>query len=317
MLYKVGVARAPSLRSVAVFVAAGRALSFTAAARMLGLTPSAVSRRIRELEQDLAVALFRRFNRRLELTAAGARYLEATGAAIDTIERESRALRPRRRQTVLRLSVLQSFASLWLVPRLADFKRQRPDLDVEFETSTEMIDLADDRFDAAIRFGDGHWPELIAERLFETQVFPVAAPGLLRRGAISPAALDRTVLLDIVQAPDLWTQYLAGVGLVGYRPRQRRSFDNAQVMFEAAANGLGLALAAGQLVAAPLAAGRLVRPFSNPAVALRQSYYLVYRKERRDLPALRALRQALMPRSRAPRSRDAAESSFGGPKRPS
>jgi len=292
------VARAPSLRSVAVFVAAGRALSFTAAARTLGLTPSAVSRRIADLEHELGVALFRRFNRRIELTAAGARYLEAVGRALDLIERESEALRPPRRQTTLRLSVLQSFASLWLLPRLAAFKQARPDLEVEIDTSAELMDLTDGRYDAAIRFGTGRWPGLAADRLFRNQVFPVAAPGLLRAGRpVAPAALDRTVLFDIVQAPDLWSQYLQGVGLAGYRPRQRRSFDNAQVMYEAVANGLGIALAADELVGGQLASGRLVKPFRDDPVALRQSYYFVYRKERRERPALRALRAALLGRA--------------------
>jgi LysR family glycine cleavage system transcriptional activator len=291
--------RTPSLRSVAVFVAAGRVLSFTAAARTLGLTPSAVSRRIADLERELGVALFRRFNRRLELTVAGTRYLEAVGRALDLIERESEALRPPRRQTTLRLSVLQSFASLWLLPRLAAFGQARPDLDVEIETSSELMDLSEGRYDAAIRFGTGRWPGLAADRLFTSQVFPVAAPGLLRgHRPVSPAALDRTVLFDVVQAPDLWSQYLQGVGLARYRPRKRRGFDNVQVMWEAVANGLGIALASDELVGRQLAAGRLVKPFSNGPVPLRQSYYLVYRKERREQPALRALRAALLGRVR-------------------
>ena len=289
------MSHAPSLRSIAVFVAAGRALSFSVAARTLNLTPSAVSRRVRELEQELGVALFRRFNRRIELTAAGARYLEGVGGAINLIEQETAALRPRRPQTTLKLSVLQSFASLWLLRRLAAFKRTRPDLDVEIETSTELIDLADERYDAAIRFGNGHWPGLAADRLFRTEVFPVAAPALLRhRRAVTAAALDRIVLFDIVQAPDLWPQYLRGVGLTDYRPRQRRGFDNVQVMYEAAANGLGIALAVQELVSRELATGRLVKPFSDDPVPLRQSYYLVCRKERRDQPTLRALRRALI-----------------------
>jgi LysR family glycine cleavage system transcriptional activator len=86
------VPRTPSLRSVAVFVAAGRALSFVAAASALGLTPSAVSRRVANLEQELGVALFRRFNRRIELTAAGTRYLEAVGRALDARPRASSTL---------------------------------------------------------------------------------------------------------------------------------------------------------------------------------------------------------------------------------
>ena len=290
--------RTPSLRSVAVFVAAGRALSFAAAAETLGLTPSAVSRRVASLEQELGVALFRRFNRRIELTATGTRYLESVGSALDAIERESASLRPPRRQTTLRLSVLQSFASLWLLPRLAAFKRARPDLDVEIETSAELIDLTDGRCDAAIRFGTGRWPGLVADRLFTTRVFPVTAPRLLRSGRpVAPAMLDRAVLFDIVQAPDLWSQYLHAVGLGSYRPRRRRGFDNVQVMYEAAANGLGIALAADELAGGHLASGRLVKPFSNEPVALRQSYYLVYRKERVQ-PALRALRAALLGRVR-------------------
>jgi LysR family glycine cleavage system transcriptional activator len=296
--------RLPSLRAIAIFVAAGRALSFNEAAKAMNLSPSAVSRRIRDLEIELGTALFRRFNRRLELTPAGVRYLEAVGRAIDVIERESEAIRPRRRAATLRLSVLQSFASLWLLPRLAAFRNLRPDIDVLVETSTELIDLADDRFDAAVRFGTGRWPGLIAERLFEVRVVPVTAPGLLPAGApASTTVLDKTTLLDIVQTPDLWPQYLAGIGLGSYRPRRSQTFDNAQVMLAAAANGLGLALAARELVGSLLKSGQLVEPFSNPPVALKQSYYLVYRKERRDQPALRALRQALADEGARPRVR--------------
>jgi LysR family glycine cleavage system transcriptional activator len=124
--------------------------------------------------------------------------------------------------------------------------------------------------------------------------FPVTAPRRTGKpGIISAAALDRTVLLCIAQAPDLWPQYLSAVGLARYQPRRTEIFDNAQVMFEAAANGLGLALAVRELVEGFLAAGRLVEPFTNEPVALRQNYYLVYRKDRREQPALRALRKAL------------------------
>lgn len=95
--------RLPSLRAVEIFVAAGRALSFAAAAKEVSLTPSAVSRRIQNLERELGVALFTRFNRRVELTVAGARFLEAAGRAIDLIEQESPLLRPQQRRGVLRL----------------------------------------------------------------------------------------------------------------------------------------------------------------------------------------------------------------------
>lgn len=141
--------RLPSLRAVEIFVAAGRALSFAAAAKEVSLTPSAVSRRIQNLERELGVALFTRFNRRIELTVAGARFLEAAGRAIDLIEQESPLLRPQQRRGVLRLSTLQSLTSTWLLPRLVAFRQQRPDIDIQIETSAELADLAS--FDAAIQ----------------------------------------------------------------------------------------------------------------------------------------------------------------------
>lgn len=287
--------RLPSLRAVEIFVAAGRALSFAAAAQAVNLTPSAVSRRIRDLERELGTPLFRRFNRRVELTPAGMRFLHAAGRAIDLIEHESAAVRPARDSRTLRLSALQSLTSTWLLPRLAVLRRRRPDLEVQIETSAELADLFGGPYDAAIRFGEGQWSGLWAERLFETRGFAVAAPAHWPCGAAAdPAALDRTTLLGVVHTPDLWPQYLAGLGMAGYRPRRVQSFDNVQVMHEAAANGLGLALTVRELVEAQLGAGRLAPAFSNLPVPLRQAYYLVCRKDRRQEPALRALRNALL-----------------------
>lgn len=287
-------ARLPSLRAVEIFVAAGRTLSFAAAAKEVRLTPSAVSRRIQNLERELGVPLFTRFNRRIELTGAGARFLDAAGRAIDLIERESASLRPQRQRGLLRLSTLQSLTSTWLLPRLLAFRQQRPDIDLQIETSTDLADLASGIFDAAIRFGEGKWPGLVAERLFETKGFAVASPNHWRCGEpASATALEQATFLEVVHMPDLWPQYLAGLGFRGYRPRQLQTFDNLQILHEAAAIGLGLALTARELVEAHLATGRLAPAFSDAPVTLRQSYYFVCRKDRRDEPALRALRSAL------------------------
>lgn len=290
-----GKARLPSLRAVEIFVAAGRTLSFAAAAKETGLTPSAVSRRIQTLERELGVPLFMRFNRRVELTEAGARFLEAAGRAIDLIEQESGSLRPRRQRGILRLSTLQSLTSTWLLPRLMTFRQQRPDIDVQIETSAELADLASDAFDAAVRFGEGRWPGLAAERLFPTRGFAVASPNRWQCGVpASKAMLEEATFLEVVQLPDLWPQYLAGLGFRGYQPRQKHTFDNLQVLHEAAANGLGLALTTRELVEAHLTTGRLAPAFSNAPVTLRQSYYFVCRKDRQDEPALRALRSTLL-----------------------
>lgn len=290
-----GKARLPSLRAVEIFVVAGRMLSFAAAAKEVNLTPSAVSRRIRDLERELGVPLFTRFNRRIELTVAGTRFLDAAGRAINLIEQESASLRPQRRRGVLRLSTLQSLTSAWLLPRLMGFRQQRPDLDVQIETSTELADLASGAFDAAIRFGEGKWPGLAAKRLFPTRGFAVASPNHWQCGKpASAAALERATFLEVVHMPDLWPQYLAGLGFRGHRARQVHTFDNLQVLHEAAANGLGLALTTHELAEVHLTTGRLAPAFSNAPVTLRQSYYFVCRKDRWDEPAIRALRSALL-----------------------
>jgi LysR family transcriptional regulator, glycine cleavage system transcriptional activator len=287
--------RLPSLRAVEIFVSAGRTLSFVAAAKEMNLTPSAVSRRIQNLERELGVPLFTRYNRHVELTAAGVRFLDAAGRAIDLIEQESALLRPQRQRGVLRLSTLQSLASTWLLPRLMAFRRRRPDIDIQIETSPELADLASGAFDAAIRFGEGRWQGLSAARLFETRGFAVASPTHWRCGEpASKPALERAMLLGVVHMPDLWPQYLTGLGFPGYRPQRTQTFDNLQVMHEAAANGLGLALTTRELVETQLASGRLAPAFSDPPVILQQSYYFVCRKDRRDEPALRALRAALL-----------------------
>jgi LysR family glycine cleavage system transcriptional activator len=174
------------------------------------------------------------------------------------------------------------------------FRQQRPDIDIQIDTSAELVDLASGTFDAAIRFGEGKWPGLTAERLFPTKAFAVASPNHWRCGEpASTEALQWATFLEVVHMPDLWPQYLAGLGFRGYQPRQKHTFDNLQVLHEAAANGLGLALTTRELVEAHLTTGRLAPAFSNDPMELRQSYYFVCRKDRRDEPALRALRNAL------------------------
>jgi len=178
-----------------------------------------VSRRIQNLERELGVPLFVRFNRRVELTKAGARFLDAAGRAIDLIEHESESLRPRRQRGVLRLSTLQSLTSTWLLPRLMTFRQQRPDIDIQIDTSAELVDLASGAFDAAIRFGEGKWPSLAAERLFPTKGFAVASPNHWRCGEpASTETLEKATFLEVVHMPDLWPQYLAGLGFRAINP---------------------------------------------------------------------------------------------------
>ncbi len=288
------MSRQISLRAVETFVVTARLLSLTLAAKRLGLTTSAVSRRISDLEIELGVDLFRRHNRRIELTAAGARYLASVGEPIDKIRAGSDEVRADRACKVVRLSVVPSFATSWLMPRLARFRQLRPDIDVELETNADLVDFAIGDVHAGLRFGEGGWPGLVAERLLDVEVAPVCAPGLMpNTRRVTAEALDRFTILSVVPVLGLWDDWFKAVGLGGYRPRRLKTFDNLQVLYEAAAAGMGLALGGTHLVDPYLVAGRLAAAFDAPAVTAKSSWHLVYRPRDRSWPPLRALSELL------------------------
>ncbi|HLI68033.1 MAG TPA: LysR substrate-binding domain-containing protein [Caulobacteraceae bacterium] len=283
-----------SLRAVETFVAVARALSLTVAAGELGLTTSAVSRRISDLEQALGVDLFRRLNRRIELTAAGVRYLQAVGEAIDRIHAGSAAIGGGRARKVVRLSALADLASSWLMPRLARFHDERPDIEVELHALADLGDVAIGEAHAALRLGAGAWPGMVSERLLDIEVAPVCAPALRpKRAPVTAEALDRFTVLSMSPALGLWDEWFDAVGLGGYRPRRVQTFDSVQVLYAAAAAGMGLALGGSFLVERELEAGRLTTAFDAAPVRVTSGWHLVYRPRDRDWPPLRALGRAL------------------------
>ncbi len=287
--------RAP-LRAIETFVVAARALSLTVAAEQLGLTISAVSRRISDLELELGVDLFRRFNRRIELTSAGVAYLAGVGAALDRVQTETDDLRQDRSQKLVRLSTMPVFAAAWLLPRLLEFRALRPDIEVELETGPDLIDFTTSDVHAGIRFGDGRWAGLVADKLMDVELQPVCAPSLVAPlvGPVTPALLDRYVFLTLAVPFDLWGEWFASVGLAGYVPKRTKTYDSGQVVYEAASAGMGLAPGAHALVTPYLQSGRLVPAFDVPAVLSKNAYYLVYRQRDRNWPPLRALSRMLL-----------------------
>ena len=281
----------PPLQALQTFVIAGRTLSFKDTGRQLGLTASAVSRRIKALERHLGVGLFRRINRGLILTAAGNAYLAKLGPAFDTIATASSAVRGAKRRK-LRLSLLQSFTSNWLIPHLADFYARHPDIELEIETSIDNVDFDREPVDAAIRFGDGRWPGLEATRLLEAEAYPVchprllAGPSALRR----PADLAQHILLQERHVPEFWPLWLAAAKVPGLEPRGRMDFDNFQLLFQAAISGIGIAWGIDILLEPYLDDGRLVAPFAERIIQAR-SYYLVHRPRDRDDPAMKQFKR--------------------------
>jgi LysR family transcriptional regulator, glycine cleavage system transcriptional activator len=277
----------PSLPALRVFEAAGRLESFTLAADELDVTTSAVSRQIGALERALGVKLFERLPRGLRLTPEGTRYLAEVADALRRLEQASTALRGGARR-MLRLSVLPSFAGNWLVPRLPAFEAAHPDVDVMLEATTRYAEFRHEQVDLAIRFGTGPWEGLASEALLPLEYYPVCKPSRLR-SLRRPADLARDTWLDEVHVPQAWPSWLKAAGVPGIEPIRRLTYDNAQLMLDAAMAGQGVALATDVLAERYLRERRLAQPFTiradSPA-----TYHLVTRPDDRGRGDVRAFR---------------------------
>ncbi|MGD9878755.1 MAG: transcriptional regulator GcvA [Reyranella sp.] len=281
----------PPLNGLRAFEAAARHMSFTDAADELSVTQAAISHQVRGLEQRLGLKLFVRRNRSLLLSEAGQAYLPAVRAAFDQLNEATEKLLQKDRGGHLTVTTTASFAMKWLVPRLGGFQRTNPEVDVRVSTSTDLVDFAREDVDIGIRYGRGHWPSLSAERLLTEDVMPVCAPSLVKgpNGLKKPADLKNFTLLHIGNFPDDWQIWLTAAGVKGIDASRGVSFDFSLAAYQAAMDGLGVALGRHKLVAPDLEAGRLVAPFDFK-MSTELAYYVVYPPEairRRKIKAFR------------------------------
>jgi LysR family transcriptional regulator, glycine cleavage system transcriptional activator len=284
----------PSIASLQAFARAAELLSFKEAAEDLGVSPSALSRQIQGLEANLGAPLFRRLNPGLELTAEGRRYLESVQRVLREL-RSGREVVAGKRSGPLRVSSLQSFTESWLIPRLADFEKAHPGIELEVEATLRYADFERDPVDVAIRFGTGPWGELHSEPIVDLEYFPVCSPSL-RDGEpplAAPADLARHTLIHIVQVPNAWRDWLHGVGLDELSAKRTVRYDHLSIALSAAEAGQGVALCAKFLCEQRLASGRLCVAFE---VGCRSSetYHLVCRPESLGDPRVIALRDWLV-----------------------
>jgi len=287
----------PSLNALRAFDAAGRHLSFTRAAEELFITQGAVSRHIRALEDELGVELFVRKPRALELTAAGLTYLSTVREAFELLVEATRALDRREDRRTLTVSLLASFAVHWLVPRLGRFAERHPAIELALEPTIQLVDLATEQVDLAIRYGAGGWPGVDQVALMSEELFPVCSPGFLAEHPIgSPRALLALPLLHASTALDwqVWTEEMK-LDLAA-APRQTRLHDY-NIVLQAAVAGHGVAMGRRVLISALLADGSLVRPVTE-SVRDRLGYYVLTARARRDDPAIAAFRGWLLDEAR-------------------
>ena len=274
--------RLPPLNAVRAFEAAARHCSFTRAAEELFVTQGAVSHQVKLLEDWFGFLLFDRHKRELELTNKGEQYLRAVRGMLNDLHAATRTLLEEDSKRMLCISVAESFAVGWLIPRLRSFKRACPDLDVRVASQNQIDDFGNivgeegPRWvDLRIRYGRGKWPGLHVTKLFDEDVFPVCSPALLegRKPPGSVEALNEfTLIHDDMQMS--WESWMRSVGspvpVTGGGPK----FSHSHMAVQAALSGAGFCLGRSVLVTDLLDSGQLVRPL-DVSVPAEHSYYLL------------------------------------------
>lgn len=272
-----------------IFIAVARAQNLTRVAERVHLTVSALSHQIRLLEERLGCVLFVRGPRGVKLTAEGQRLLDHVAPHLAAIEE---ALKPfgGRHDNSLSLSSLPSMASSWLLPRLPRFVARHPGVELSLDSSTEMVDFADGRYDAALRYGLGDWPGLVVEPLLEEWLTPVASPALLAGRA--PPALDQLGSLPLVGPEETWQPWFARYG--GRSPRRYAvSFGDSEARQRAAVGGLGVTLGRTTMVRPLVETGQLVTLYPEMIPGTR-AHYLVYPERARKHPGFVVFRAWLL-----------------------
>src|SRR5919109_4326499 len=276
----------PSLDLLTGFEAAARHLSFTKAGEELFLTQSAVSRQIKELEDQLGVALFHRRHRALALTDAGQQFYAAAAQVITTMRTATERLRSQSgRKRPLSVTTTHSFAALWLIPRLAGFTRSHPGIDVRITADTRVQDLDRDGLDLAIRHGPASLAGPNAVKLFGERVFPVCSPKLLNdksRPLREPKDLRYHCLLQYDDPegrhPWLhWKTWLEVERIADLRPAGTLTFSGYEQIIPAAIAGHGVGLGRSPLVKDLITEGELVAPFKSQADPARAYFAIVSR----------------------------------------
>lgn len=297
----------PSLNAVRMFEAAARYQNFTRAAEVLFVTQGAVSRQVKQLEDEVGCELFRRDGPKLELTGEGDRFYAAVAEGLGAIRRGTLELKRALAAPSLTISVLPSFAATWLVQRIARFQERNPGIEVRISTSYQPVDFdVQPDIDAAIRWGKGGWPGVYAECLLTEQLFPVCSPRFIEEHGLprSPEALVDLPLIRPVEEHDLWADWFGVAQAEVPQPVETLRYSDALLLQQAALEGHGVALARSLLVEDELRLGRLVRLF-DVAIESKNNFYFVCPPRLKENKSLRKFLGWL--RSEAMESGDACE----------
>ncbi|MEO7245574.1 MAG: LysR substrate-binding domain-containing protein [Rubrivivax sp.] len=302
-----------SIGALRAFEAVARRLGFGSAAEELHLTQPAVSRQIHKLEDELGTPLFLRGTRHVELTGAGSALLRSVAPLIDRLDAAVHQIRTSQTRSHVGIATFASLASLWLIPRLAAFQAQAPEMDIRISASDALADPEDPEIDLALRYGLPRSAPPDAVRLFDEVLTPVAAPSLLQRQPLRDVGdlARHTLLEEDDHRPSAeylsWQHWLKLNAPPRLEPRGWVYLNYTYQQIQAALSGQGLALARMAMVVEPLARGELVEPFGAAGrVRVPHAYWLLRWAGRRERPELAAFEAWLLSEARDTQARIAA-----------
>ncbi|WP_425043233.1 transcriptional regulator GcvA [Primorskyibacter sp. S87] len=285
--------RLPPLTALRAFDAAARHMSFAKAAEELHVTPAALSFQIKSLEEHLGQPLFRRLNRAVDLTEAGR--ILAPGAAEGFAILHSAWATTRRLQDTRTLTVTAgpALTAKWLAPRLYDFARVHPEIDLRFSATLRIVDLERDDVDVAIRFGYGQDDGLFSVPVRKEWLTPVMTPELARKFP-TPESLKKAPLIhddsiDFLRPACDWPAWFRAVG-ISFAPTHGPRFSNADHAVDAAVAGVGVALARRPMFIKDMAEGRLVAPFKT-AIETKARFRFLCLQGAENRPQIAAFRE--------------------------
>lgn len=268
--------RVPSLNQLRAFEAAARHESIKMGAEELCVTPAAVGHQIKGLELELNTTLFRRKTRKVELTEAGRALSKALAKALDIVEHAVAQARTPQLTGTLKITIAPFFGNRWLLPRLPDFHKQHPGIEIKPSLSFDYVDLRKSDFDAAVRYGAGDWEDMSSVQICNDVVSPVCAPQLIE-GRKLPLSVQDILAMPLACGArwrEDWSAWAMAAGADLSNPEEIVEYESRAFMFDAALSGQAVILADSRMTAADVAAGSLV-PLSPIKVERPQGLYVV------------------------------------------
>jgi LysR family transcriptional regulator, glycine cleavage system transcriptional activator len=289
---KMAVTGMPPLNPLYVFEVAARSGGFGKAAQELNVTQSAVSRQISVLESYLGVRLFHRERTGSKLTEAGEEFAAEIAEPFAKLAAASHRLVERKPNSPLRLRAYATFASRWLIPHLANFHKRHPRIQITVSNTVKPVDFTRETVEIAIQVGTGNWPNTNAIHLFDDVIQPVASPEFLKRVSIrEPADLSRHIRLHSYYRRKDWSDWFQAAGVTV--PDDRGTvFESSNLTYQAAIEGLGVAIGQKALLGEELASGKLVALFQSVKRPL--GYYLVWPQDRPESRKMQFFRDWLI-----------------------